>query len=123
MKKLISLILAALLVFTITIAVAEEIPTIVTVNEWLETKGETTGLVIVQVQEVINPVLALVADETGYVNLFGVTVNGEMTDFVTAGITAGDILVLWNPRYNEFEGSVEMADAILLRHAILAPAQ
>ena len=123
MKKLISLILAALLVFTITIAVAEEIPTIVTVNEWLETKGETTGLVIVQVQEVINPVLALVADETGYVNLFGVTVNGEMTDFVTSGITAGDILVLWNPRYNEFEGTVEMADAILLRHAILAPAQ
>ena len=123
MKKLISLILAALLVFTITIAVTEEIPTIVTVNEWLETKGETTGLVIVQVQEVINPVLALVADETGYVNLFGVTVNGEMTDFVTAGITAGDILVLWNPRYNEFEGTVEMADAMLLRHAILAPAQ
>ena len=123
MKKLISLILAALLVFSVTIAVAEEIPEIVTVHEWLETKGETTGLVIVQVQEVINPVLARVADETGYVNLFGVTIDGEMTDFVVAGITAGDILVLWNPRYNEFEGSVEMADAVLLRHAILTAAQ
>ena len=33
MKKLISLILAALLVFSVTIAVAEEIPEIVTVHE------------------------------------------------------------------------------------------
>ena len=121
-KNLISLLLAVLLIFSVT-AFAEEAPVVITVQDWLETKGENTGLLAVQVQELLNPVLAVIADETGSVNLFGVTVDGEFTDFFTAGITAGDILLLWNPQYNEFEGSVEMANSILLRHASLGGAQ
>ena len=121
-KNLISLLLAVLLIFSVT-AFAEEAPAVITVQDWLETKGENTGLLAVQVQELLNPVLAVIADETGSVNLFGVTVDGEFTDFFTAGITAGDILLLWNPQYNEFEGSVEMANSILLRHASLGGAQ
>ena len=116
MKRLISLVLIFLMLFSVT-AVAQDAPTVVTVNEWLETKGETTGLLFVQVQQLINPMLAVIVDETGSVNLFGITVDGEFTDFFTADIQPGDILVLWAPRYNEFEGSVEMADAVLLRHA------
>lgn len=115
MKKLVSLLLIALLVFSVT-AAAEEIPEIITVSEWLESNGEKTGLLIAQVQEIITPPLALIADETGSVNLFGVTIDGEFTDFFTAGIVAGDLIVIWNPQFNEFEGSVEMADAVLLRH-------
>ena len=121
-KNLISLLLAVLLIFSVT-AFAEEAPAVITVQDWLETKGENTGLLAVQVQELLNPVLAVIADETGSVNLFVVTVDGEFTDFFTAGITAGDILLLWNPQYNEFEGSVEMANSILLRHASLGGAQ
>lgn len=123
MKKLISVFLVTLMLCSVTAAVAEELPAIVTVKEWLETEGAVTGLVIAQVQEIINPMLAVIADETGRVNLFAVTVNGEITDFFTAGISAGDLILLWNPRYNVFEGSVEMADAVLLRHAVLGGGQ
>ena len=123
MKKLISVFLVTLMLCSVTAAVAEELPAIVTVKEWLETEGAVTGLVIAQVQEIINPMLAVIADETGRVNLFAVTVNGEITDFFTAGISAGDLILLWNPQYNVFEGSVEMADAVLLRHAVLGGGQ
>lgn len=122
MKKLVSLLLITLLVFAVT-AVAEETPTIVTINDWLESEGEKTGLIIAQVQEIITPPLALIADETGSVNLFGVTIDGEFTDFFTAGIAVGDLIVIWNPQYNEFEGTIEMADSVLLRHASLGGGQ
>ena len=121
-KKTASLLLIALLVFSAA-AVCEELPAIVTISEWLETKGEKNGLIIAQVQEIINPVLAVIADETGFVNLFGVTIEGEFTSFFDAGICAGDLILIWNPRYNLFEGSIEMADAVLLRHAALGGGQ
>lgn len=121
-KKIVSLLLIALLVFSAA-AVAEKMPTIVTIAEWLESKGEKNGLVIAQVQQIINPVLAVIADETGFVNLFGVIIDGEFTDFFAAGISAGDLILIWNPRCNLFEGTIEMADAVLLRHAALGSVQ
>ena len=39
MKKLISVFLVTLMLCSVTAAVAEELPAIVTVKEWLETEG------------------------------------------------------------------------------------
>lgn len=86
------------------------------VREWLDAKGETGNCVVIaQVQQVLNPVLAVIADTTGEVNLFGVVIDGEMHDFFSLGIGDGDLLILVNPRYNLFEDSVEMADSMLFR--------
>lgn len=124
MKKTTALVLALLLLFAAPLALAEE--SFITIAEWLENKGGE-GLIAVLVTEIINPVLASVQDETGSVNLFSVVIDGESTDFFTADVQAGDILILRNPQYNEYEGSVEMADSVLARHitalrGMLAPA-
>lgn len=98
------------------IIVQEEGFTRAGVQQWLDASGEMGNcFMIVKVMEIINPVLAAVADESGTVNLFGFLVNGEFADFMTQEIKSGDLLVLVNPRYNEFEGNVEMADSILFR--------
>lgn len=115
MKKIIALFL--FLCFALSACVlAEEIPPVTTIGAWLDSNGTGNGLITVRVKEVLNPVLAVVEDETGSVNLFGVTIDAEMVDFFTAGIEAGDILVLWKPVYNLYEDTVEMADAVLLKH-------
>ena len=69
------------------------------------------------VAEVINPVLVLVTDDTASVNLFGImeTEYGTINLIETAGIQPGDVLLLKNARYNEFEGTVEIADAVPVR--------
>ena len=115
MKKLVALLLALLLVCC-SWALAEEAPHGITIRSWMDSQGADQGAVMVQVQEVINPVLAVVADETGCVNLFGVTIDGRFTDFYTANIKAGDILLLWNPVYHLYEDTIEMADTVLIRH-------
>ena len=64
-----------------------------------------------------NDVLAVAADDTGTINLF--SGNGEdsmIINFMSDECPQeGAILVIANPRYNEFEGSVEMADWTVLR--------
>lgn len=90
-------------------------PVAVTVGEWLETQGMCGNCTLtVTIKEIINPVLALVGDDSGTVNLFGLTVNGEFTDFLTLNLQAGDVLVLENPVYNEYDGSIEMAGSVLV---------
>ena len=64
-------------------------------------------------------------DETGTVNLF--SGNGEDSMIVNfmgdEGLTEGSILVIANPRWNEYEGTVEMADWTVLRlMPVLSPA-
>ena len=62
-------------------------------------------------------VLAVAADDTGTVNLFsGSGEDSTILNFMSDECPQeGAILVIANPRYNEFEGSIEMADWSLLR--------
>lgn len=111
MKKMIAMVLAMLM---LSVAVCAETVT-VTLQDWLDAKGECGEIELtVKVEEVINPVLALVSDETASVNLFGVTVEGEFTDFITLDLQAGDVLTIANPVYNEYEGTIELADSVLV---------
>ena len=118
MKSVIALTLTCALVFCAAASMAEE-PGTVTVQEWLDAKGECGDCVLeLEIKQVYNPVLAVGADETGTVNLF--SGNGEDSAIVwfmgEDAVIEGDILVIANPRYNVFEDSVEMADWTVVQH-------
>lgn len=120
MKKTIALALSIVLVLVSLscIAQAEEAPKFVTIQEWLDTKGECGDcMLLLKITQILNPVLAVAADDTGTINLF--SGNGEdsmIINFMSDECPQeGAILVIANPRYNEFEGSVEMADWTVLR--------
>ena len=96
----------------------EEGSRFVTIREWLDARGECGDcMLVLQVRQILNPVLAVGADETGEINLF--SGNGEdsmIINFMSDECPQdGAVLVIANPRYNEFEGSIEMADWTLLR--------
>ena len=120
MKKTIALALSIVfvLVSLSCIAQAEEAPKFVTIQEWLDAKGECGDcMLLLKITQILNPVLAVAADDTGTINLF--SGNGEdsmIINFMSDECPQeGAILVIANPRYNEFEGSVEMADWTVLR--------
>lgn len=120
MKKNIALALSIVLVLVSLscIAQAEENPKFVTIQEWLDAKGDCGDcMLLLKVNQILNPVLAVAADDTGTINLF--SGNGEdsmIINFMSDECPQeGAILVIANPRYNEFEGTVEMADWIVLR--------
>lgn len=93
----------------------------VSVREWLESRGEVNGYLYVKFMELLNPVLAGVADETGAVNVFLIRINGEERNFEGIDIPYGTLAVLDGAEYNEFEGSVEMAGPEVLR--VILPLQ
>ena len=114
MKKAIALALSIVLVLVSLscIAQAEEGPRFITIQEWLDAKGECGDCyMLVQVLNVLNPVLAVVGDETGSVNLF---TGGEtellfdFSDHEDAEYYRNWIFVISNPEYNVFEGTVEL---------------
>jgi len=120
MKKTIALALSIVLVLVSLscIAQAEEAPKFVTIQEWLDAKGECGDcMLLLKITQILNPVLAVAADDTGTINLF--SGNGEdsmIINFMSDECPQeGAILVIANPKYNEFEGSVEMADWTVLR--------
>ncbi len=120
MKKMIALILSVILVLVslLSIAQAEESPRFVTIREWLDADGECGScMLLLKITQILNPVLAVAADDTGTVNLF--SANGEesmIINFMSDECPQeGAILVIANPRFNVFEGTVEMADWTLLR--------
>ena len=120
MKKTIALILSIVLVLASLscIAQAEEGPKFVTSQEWLDAKGECGDcMLLLKITQILNPVLAVAADDTGTINLF--SANGEdsmIINFMSDECPPeGAILVIANPKYNEFEGSIEMAEWTLLR--------
>ena len=120
MKKTIALALSIVLVLISLscIAQAEEGPKFVTIQEWLDAKGDCGDcMLLLKVTQILNPVLAVAADDTGTINLF--SGNGEdsmIINFMSDECPQeGAILVIANPRYNEFEGTVEMADWTVLR--------
>ena len=110
MKKIIALLLVCVLV-TLAGAALGDGAKFVTVQEWLDAKGECGDcLVLLRLQKIVNPVLAIAADETGTVNLLSATGETSMTiNFMSDEAREGDILVIANPQYNEYEGTVEMA--------------
>ena len=120
MKKTIALALSIVLVLISLscIAQAEEDPKFVTIQEWLDAKGDCGDcMLLLKVTQILNPVLAVAADDTGTINLF--SGNGEdsmIINFMSDECPQeGAILVIANPRYNEYEGTVEMADWTVLR--------
>ena len=88
-------------------------------NPWLDAKGECGDcMLLLKIKEALNPVVALAADETGEVNLFsGANEESSFVEFMSEenGNLDGYILVVANPKYNPFEGTVEMAQWTLLR--------
>ncbi len=120
MKKTIALALSIVLVLASLscLAQAEEGPKFVTIQEWLDAKGECGNcMLLLKITQIHNPVLAVGADETGSVNLFSGTGEDTMIiNFMSDECPPeGAILVIANPRYNVFEDIVEMADWTLLR--------
>ena len=101
------------------IAQAEESPRFVTIQEWLDAKGECGNcMLVLKIIEELNPVVALAADETGTVNLFsGSNEESSFVEFMSqeTGPKTGYTLVVANPKYNPFEGNIEMAEWTLLR--------
>ena len=111
-------LLALCLILSVTASAAGESPRFITIREWMEAKGECGDcMLLLKIQVILNPVLAIAADETGTVNLF--SGNGENSMIVNfmgdEGLTEGSMLVIANPRWNEYEGTIEMADWTVLR--------
>lgn len=118
MKKIAALILSMVLaLLVLSCAALGEEARFVTVQEWLEAKGACGEcMVLLKIQEVLNPVLAVGADETGTVNLYSGGENSLILEFGNEErLLTGYWIVIGNPRYNEYEGTIEMADWTLLR--------
>ena len=117
-KKIIAAVLAVcFLVSAAAVSFAEE-ARFVTIREWLDARGECGPcLLLVRISAILNPVLAVAEDETGTVNLF--SGNGEDSMIVNfmgdEGVAEGCVMVIADPKWNEFEGTVEMADWTLVR--------
>ena len=118
-KKIIAAFLAILLLLLSLSCFAQESEEFrfVTVQEWLDAKGECGNcLLLLKIQEVLNPVLARCADETGAVNLYSGGKDSILLEFGNEErILNGYWMVIANPRYNLYEDTVEMADWTLLR--------
>ena len=87
MKKTIALALSIVLVLVSLscIAQAEEGPKFVTIQEWLDAKGECGDcMLLLKVTQILNPVLAAAADDTGTINLF--SGNGEDSISIIDGV-------------------------------------
>lgn len=106
--KRIAIILTVILCMMFTCAFAEGDVNVVTIREWLDAKGECGDcLIVAVVDEVVNPMLAVISDETASVHLFCEVSAAEICD--------GDVLLLRAPGYNEYEGEIEMAFPEILR--------
>ena len=111
MKKALVAALVLILILAFGCALADS-PRFVTIDEWLNARGECGDcLMVVQIREVLGPVLAVAEDETGSVNLF--TGNDEelvfdFSDRQDAEYYKHWIFVISNPEYNVYDGAVEM---------------
>lgn len=119
MKKTLALMLLCVLLLALfsCFAQGEEEIRFITVQEWLEKKGECGNcMLLLKIKEVLNPVVAVGADETGTVNLYSGGENSIILEFGNEErILNGYWMVIANPRYNEYQGTIEMADWTLLR--------
>lgn len=118
MKKMAALVLSIVLAaLSLSCAALGEETKFVTIQEWLEAKGACGDcMLLLKIQEVLNPVLAVGADETGTINLYSGGENSLILEFGNEErMLTGYWIVIGNPRYNEYEGTIEMADWTLLR--------
>ena len=118
MKKMAALVLSIVLAaLTLSCAALGEETKFVTIQEWLEAKGACGDcMLLLKIQEVLNPVLAVGADETGTINLYSGGENSLILEFGNEErMLTGYWIVIGNPRYNEYEGMIEMADWTVLR--------
>ncbi|MBQ2028156.1 MAG: hypothetical protein II481_01840 [Clostridia bacterium] len=118
MKKTAAFLSTVVLMIVVLLcpALSEEVR-FVTVQEWLDAKGECGDcMLLLKIQEVLNPVVAIGADETGTINLYS---GGETSIIIEFGneerMLTGYWIVIANPKYNVFEGTIEMANWSLLR--------
>ena len=118
MKKTAALFFTVVLMIVVLLcpALSEEVR-FVTVQEWLDAKGECGDcMLLLKIQKVLNPVVAIGADETGTINLYS---GGEDSIIIEFGneerMLTGYWIVIANPKYNVFEGTIEMANWSLLR--------
>ena len=121
MKKTIALAISIVLVLVSLscIAQAEEGLKFVTIRDWLDAKGDCGNcMLLLKIKQVLNPVLALAVDETGEVNLYsGGNEESSFMEFWSDedGLFENYYLVIANPKYNPYEGTIEMAEWTLLR--------
>ena len=124
MKKTIALMITIVLLAACASALADG-PRFVTVSEWLEAKGDCGDCyMVVQIRQVLGPVLAVAGDETGSVNLFTGTDTELLFDFIDQGdpeYYRNWIFVLGNPQYNVYEGAVELKNWTLERYMPFSP--
>ena len=111
MKKTAALFFTVVLMIVVLLcpALSEEVR-FVTVQEWLDAKGECGDcMLLLKIQEVLNPVVAIGADETGTINLYS---GGETSIIIEFGneerMLTGYWIVIANPKYNVFEGTIEI---------------
>lgn len=123
MKKIFALALMLAMLCAVCCAPAEaeesrpeEGPKFVTIREWLDAEGECGDcMVLLRVRQIINPVLAIGEDETGTIDLYSGGEDRIIINFTEDDIAEGDFIVIANPKYNPYEGKIEMADWILKR--------
>ena len=123
MKKLSALALMLAMLCAVCCAPAEaeesrpeEGPKFVTIREWLDAEGECGDcMVLLRIRQIINPVLAIGEDETGTIDLYSGGEDRIIINFTEDDIAEGDFIVIANPKYNPYEGKIEMADWILKR--------
>ena len=123
MKKLFALILTLVMLCTACCTTAEEVestteegPKFVTIREWLDANGECGDcMVLLRIRQIINPVLAIGEDETGTIDLYSGGEDRIIINFAEDDIAEGDFIVIANPKYNPYEGTIEMADWTLKR--------
>ena len=123
MKKIFALALMLAMLCAVCCAPAEaeesrpeEGPKFVTIREWLDAEGECGDcMVLLRVRQIINPVLAIGEDETGTIDLYSGGEDRIIINFTEYDIAEGDFIVIANPKYNPYEGKIEMADWILKR--------
>ena len=119
MKKIIALLLAVCCLLAAAAAAEGAETKFVTIHEWLDAKGECGDcMLLLKVETVLNPVLAIGRDETGMINLY--SGNAEETDIIVWFMgeecaREGSVMVIANPKYNIYEGTIEMADWTLVR--------
>ena len=123
MKKIFALALMLAMLCAVCCAPAEaeesrpeEGPKFVTIREWLDAEGECGDcMVLLRVRQIINPVLAIGEDETGTIDLYSGGEDRIIINFTEYDIAEGDFIVIANPKYNPYEGTIEMADWTLKR--------
>ena len=111
----IALILTCAFAFMSCESGPEKLSGSVTVQEWLDKKGEGDDFTVtVTLTELLNPYYGRVEDPTGSVLLFGLWENGEPKAFAEKEINIGDTITIRNPVYNVYEGNVEMKEGTLV---------